>query len=322
MGEFEEETYSTVFTALKHPVRRKILRTLSESPRSFTDLQNSFNVNGAVLTYHLEAMKELVSKTDDGKYGLTDMGVGAIELMERVEEPPKTMPFSESTADEPSKRGKRLLTVQAVLVFAAITLLVSGSYLASITTVQVYYNLPYESYSVKQPTLIGGNVYDTSINTTVPPPSELLNHRIGTISVGFNSLEHVSSGVYLVTVNYLEYIPTQGNYVERELNYSGVFMPTENRNGDVFSTLIIMPLSSTTPKEPVLNNIVISTWMNTTEPNPAVLPIVKAPISLSEGGYIITQPYQDQSGILMNAGIVLLILALFLSILSLLRRQT
>jgi DNA-binding transcriptional ArsR family regulator len=60
MGEFEEETYPTVFTALKHPIRRKILRTLNDSSRSFTDIQNAFNVNGAVLTYHLEAMKELI----------------------------------------------------------------------------------------------------------------------------------------------------------------------------------------------------------------------------------------------------------------------
>ena len=137
MGEFEEETYSTVFTALKHPIRRKILRTLYENARSFTDMQNMYNVNGAVLTYHLEAMKDLVSKTDEGKYKLSDMGEGAIALMERVEEPPKA-----PTASSSPKKKRRLLIVQAALVFAAIILLVSGSYLASMTSVRVYYDLP------------------------------------------------------------------------------------------------------------------------------------------------------------------------------------
>jgi predicted transcriptional regulator len=92
MGEFEEETYSTVFTALKHPVRRRLLRTLSQGSQSFTDLQSAFKVNSAVLTYHLDAMKDLVCKTDDGKYSLSTMGEGALALMERVEEPPKAAP--------------------------------------------------------------------------------------------------------------------------------------------------------------------------------------------------------------------------------------
>ena len=197
MGEFEEETYSTVFTALKHPIRRKILRTLYENPRSFTDMQNMFNVNGAVLTYHLEAMKDLVSKTEEGKYKLSDMGEGAMALMERVEEPPKT-----PTGSSSPKRKRRLLIVQAALVFAAIILLVSGSYLASMTSVRVYYDLPYQSLSVKEPTVIGTNTYDTSINTTCPPSNELLNSKRDTIWVGFRSLENVSSGVYNVTVNY------------------------------------------------------------------------------------------------------------------------
>jgi len=91
MGEFEEETYSTVFAALKHPIRRKILRALSEGPGSFTEMQTSFNINSPILTYHLEALRDLVSKTEDGKYRLSATGEGATALMEKVEEAPKTM---------------------------------------------------------------------------------------------------------------------------------------------------------------------------------------------------------------------------------------
>ena len=126
MGEFEEETYSTVFAALRHPLRRRILRTLSQSPQSFTDLQNSFNVNGAVLAHHLDAMKDLVCKTGEAKYSLSTMGEGALALMERVEEPPKTVP-----PIAPSRGAKRLNSLQTVVVLAAIVLLLSGAYLTS-----------------------------------------------------------------------------------------------------------------------------------------------------------------------------------------------
>ena len=86
MVEFEEETYSVVFTALKHPIRRKILRVLAEGPRGFTDMQRIFNVSSPFLTYHLESLKELVLKTESGMYRLSNMGEGATALMEKVEE--------------------------------------------------------------------------------------------------------------------------------------------------------------------------------------------------------------------------------------------
>ena len=94
MAEFEEETYSTIFAALKHPTRRKILRLLSEKPRSFTEIQNLFKVDSPYLTYHLDALKELVSKTEDGRYRLSTMGEGAMALMRGVEEAPKKPAFA------------------------------------------------------------------------------------------------------------------------------------------------------------------------------------------------------------------------------------
>ena len=97
----------------------------------------------------------------------------------------------------------------------------------------------------------------------------------------------------------------------------------ENTFGGVFSTMISMPLPSfSTPKEQVIRDIVIGVWTNTTQPNPSVLMDVKAPISLNQGGYVITEPYRNQGGLIMNAGIIILLLALFLSILSLLRKQS
>ncbi len=85
----EEETYSTIFTSLKHPIRRKILRMLSEKPKSFSEIQEAFRIESSHLTYHLENLGELVSKNQDGKYRLSTLGEAAVGTMSKVEEAPK-----------------------------------------------------------------------------------------------------------------------------------------------------------------------------------------------------------------------------------------
>ena len=89
MSGFEEETYSTIFTSLKHPVRRKILRMLSEKPRNFSEMLEALRISSSHLTYHLENLGELVSKTKNGKYNLSKFGEAAVETMSRVEETPR-----------------------------------------------------------------------------------------------------------------------------------------------------------------------------------------------------------------------------------------
>jgi len=85
----EEETYSTIFTSLKHPVRRKILRMLSGKPRNFSEMLEALGISSSHLTYHLENLGELVSKMDDGKYKLSTFGEAAVGTMSKVEEAPK-----------------------------------------------------------------------------------------------------------------------------------------------------------------------------------------------------------------------------------------
>jgi len=89
MSDFEEEPYSTIFTSLKHPVRRKILRMLSEKPRNFSKILEALGISSSHLTYHLENLGECVSKTDDGKYKLSTFGEAAVTTMSKVEEAPK-----------------------------------------------------------------------------------------------------------------------------------------------------------------------------------------------------------------------------------------
>jgi len=85
MSDFKEETYSTIFTSLKHPVRRKILRMLSEKPRNFSGILEALGISSSHLTYHLENLGELVSKTKDGKYKLSTFGEAAVGTMSKVE---------------------------------------------------------------------------------------------------------------------------------------------------------------------------------------------------------------------------------------------
>jgi hypothetical protein len=84
----EEETYSVIFSSLKHPVRRRILRILEDGSRTFTDILEQVDVDGSHLSYHLDSLKELIKK-ENGKYVLSDFGRAATSLMSKIEEPEK-----------------------------------------------------------------------------------------------------------------------------------------------------------------------------------------------------------------------------------------
>ena len=88
MTDSGETIYSTMFSSLKHPARRKILRMLSEKPLSFSKLLEAIEVSSSHLTYHLESLGELVSKTDAGEYRLSTFGEAAVNTMRIVEDAP------------------------------------------------------------------------------------------------------------------------------------------------------------------------------------------------------------------------------------------
>jgi DNA-binding transcriptional ArsR family regulator len=92
MASLEEETYSIMFTSLKHPARRKILRMLAKKPRNFSKILEELGLSSSHLTYHLENLGELVSKMEDGRYKLSTFGEAAVITMSKVEEAPVSMP--------------------------------------------------------------------------------------------------------------------------------------------------------------------------------------------------------------------------------------
>lgn len=64
-----DETYSVIYSALKHPVRRKILRMLKEKELTYTQILNILDIDTGHLNYYIESLGELVVKTSEGKYG-------------------------------------------------------------------------------------------------------------------------------------------------------------------------------------------------------------------------------------------------------------
>ena len=91
-----EETYSTMFSSLRHPARRKILRMLSERSMTFSQMLEELEIPGSHLTYHLENLGDLVVKMEDGKYKLSSIGEACCSIMKSAEEVPniQTKQFS------------------------------------------------------------------------------------------------------------------------------------------------------------------------------------------------------------------------------------
>ncbi|MGE5187772.1 MAG: winged helix-turn-helix domain-containing protein [Betaproteobacteria bacterium] len=116
MASSEEEIYSTMFSSLKHPVRRKILRMLSDKPMTFMEMVDHLGISSSHLTYHLESLGELISKMDDSRYRLSTFGTATVTAMKGVEESPVVE----------AKRGLKLSfkwkTVFAVLLIAIVAL--------------------------------------------------------------------------------------------------------------------------------------------------------------------------------------------------------
>jgi len=88
MSDSEEETYSLMFSSLRHPARRKILRMLSEKSMTFSEMLDQLTIPSSHLTYHLENLGELVLKKDDGKYELSSFGKASVLMMQGAEEVP------------------------------------------------------------------------------------------------------------------------------------------------------------------------------------------------------------------------------------------
>jgi len=119
--EFEEDLYTEIFSALRHPIRRRILRSLGSDRRTYTEMLNDLGVDTGLLNYHLEHLGSLIRKEEDGSYALSDFGVAALGLTARIEDP-------RERRDEINLLGHRLPRTPIVLIVVA-ALLTSNLFL-------------------------------------------------------------------------------------------------------------------------------------------------------------------------------------------------
>ena len=85
MSGSEEEAYSIMFTSLRHPARRMILKMLSERSRTFSQMLDELGIPGSQLTYHLENLGEFVVKMETGKYKLSRLGEASVSMLKGAE---------------------------------------------------------------------------------------------------------------------------------------------------------------------------------------------------------------------------------------------
>ncbi len=90
MSGSEEEIYSVMFSSLRHPARRKILRMLSERKVTYSQMLEELGITSSHLTYHLENLGDLVVKDESGRYELSSFGKAAVVMMRGAEEVPDT----------------------------------------------------------------------------------------------------------------------------------------------------------------------------------------------------------------------------------------
>jgi hypothetical protein len=124
VSEGKEEIYSTMFSSLKHPIRRKILRILADKPLTFSAMLELLGVSSSNLTYHLESLGELVSN-EGGVYKLSTFGLASVSTMKIVEEAPPVHPKKQTVLSFKWKTVMGVLLI-GLIVFASMTALQYG----------------------------------------------------------------------------------------------------------------------------------------------------------------------------------------------------
>ncbi|MCW3996348.1 MAG: winged helix-turn-helix domain-containing protein [Candidatus Bathyarchaeota archaeon] len=194
MANTEEEIYSIMFTSLKHPVRRKILRMLNDKPLTFKEMVDHLEVSSSHLTYHLENLGELIYKMDNGKYKLSTFGLATVSAMKGVEEAPEI---------ESKRRLKLPFKWRAV--FSA--LMVAVLILAAMSSIQ-YYTL--SQLTASQESLVSQN-------------QELMSWGIGTSKIAhiLRNVTLIDTTKYKITLlsNTMEY-RNDFSVTEENLKYS------------------------------------------------------------------------------------------------------
>jgi len=81
----DEDSVTKILSVLSHPIRRDILKLLSEKGEcSFTDLLNALEVDTGKLSFHLRTLQAFTEQTQAGKYKLNRTGESAFRVIKDV----------------------------------------------------------------------------------------------------------------------------------------------------------------------------------------------------------------------------------------------
>jgi len=173
-----EDTYSLIFLSLKHPIRRRILRMLTEEPMSFSRIQGALDIDSGHLSYHLENLGELLSRSPEGQYKLSSIGEAATKLMGGVEE---------KTFNDFSLFPKRKTLNGAFILFFALLI------------VALFFNSLFLTLTPQTDSHIMSGSYPQSI-----PLNGTLNYnlsivyRTNSFETGYGSISHSGLGYFYI----------------------------------------------------------------------------------------------------------------------------
>src|SRR4030042_6142431 len=124
MRDLEEDTYTSIFNALRHPIRRRILRMLEEKPSTYTEVLNNLGIDNGLLNYHLDNLRDLGTKSGGEVYILSDYGRVALNLNRSIENPPER---AGKTAWSASPTVKTILVIVLIASVASAALYINLS---------------------------------------------------------------------------------------------------------------------------------------------------------------------------------------------------
>lgn len=75
-----------MFSALNHPIRRRIIEMLARDNMQYTHMLEELDVDTGKLNFHLKKLGDLIEKDEKGLYKLTDKGLRAFSIMQQVPE--------------------------------------------------------------------------------------------------------------------------------------------------------------------------------------------------------------------------------------------
>ena len=75
-----------MFSALNHPIRRRIIEMLARDNMQYTHMLEELDVDTGKLNFHLKKLGDLIEKDEKGLYKLTDKGLRAFSIIQQVPE--------------------------------------------------------------------------------------------------------------------------------------------------------------------------------------------------------------------------------------------